>query len=339
MKQQGNGKRPPRLKGPQEPLNIPVDRIDAAGMLRHPSTDRTRLTMRQVRSRIYEGITVDVLNLDGAIVRHDPTLPLVLENVHSYTIAVHRGELGFSGESLATLLNRYTFAFPDSPVFGLRVSFEGGRMRLSGTLRRWVNVPFTIMGKPQVDKEGGIIIEAERIMVGKMRVAALMDLVKMRLESLVPPRSEYGVRVDGDTVRIDIPKLLPPPRFQVRVVDAIIGDGQLRVRLDDGIQSQAPAMIWPQSSSYTHLEGGDLLTGNILIKDLNMQLVSENEHQQLELSLQEYHRQSEAGFTVSRGGKMMVFIPPWATMEDREAGGASTPLIPVRTPVVPDHQA
>lgn len=117
-------------------------------------------------------------------------------------ITIASGTAFLSIDSLSKLLNS---KFGERGLQDIKVSNDKGQVKITGTAKKKMSVPFTIEGPVTLAPNGFIRLSTEKVQVAK--VPGLADLLGVKPDKLVGDGSVKGVKAEKDAILFD-PDLL-----------------------------------------------------------------------------------------------------------------------------------
>src|SRR5215831_7326824 len=121
------------------------------GLAKPPQAKRSTMSviqvdMRNVMYHYTDQVAIHILQLHGLVLPTQRARLPVLDDVQSFTLAIHFAEIAISTETLSTILNQYVFAAPDAPVKALAVTTAGSSIKVHGQLHARGDIPFETEG-------------------------------------------------------------------------------------------------------------------------------------------------------------------------------------------------
>lgn len=280
-----------------------------------PAADDTpievQVQMRNVRLHVDETTVLQIARLRGALVSTRGGHPPVFDDKHSFTVRIDSAQIALSMDSLTRLLNTYVFHYDGSPLKNLTVTADGQRLKLNGTVRKGVDLPFTIIADPSVDADGALRLRAHSIKTLGIPAKGLLTFFGVELENLVNLHGRTGMRVVEDTVVIAPSALVPPPRIEGRLQ-------AVRVEPTRVVQIFGPGSLLPlklpdrSMRNYMYYRGGTLRFGKLTMSDADLALIDASQKDPFDFYQDRYERQLVAGYsknTVAHGLK--VYMPDY----------------------------
>lgn len=270
------------------------------------------LAMHGVDLHVAPRVVLHVTQLVGQAVATQQDRPVTFDDKRSFTIRIATAEAGITLPDLGRLLNEYVFAYPRAPLFDLRVSRDGARLRLRGKLHKGGDVPFEILASLSTTAAGEIRIHPSSIRVAHVPAGGLLKLVGLRLDHLVNLAGSRGARVEGNDILLDVERMLPPPVMRGHLT-AVRADGdQIRLSFrDPALAAMVGEVTLPEAATnYLYFRGGTIRIGKLFMVHADLELVDETPEDPLDFSIDEYARQLVAGYvknTVAHG--LIVHVP------------------------------
>lgn len=305
---------------PDVPM-IPKDRVSTESPLTAVESGRraaqVAATFRNVHLRVAAGVTLEMRRVEGALIQARNGAPPTFDDPESFLLRVDAGEVAMTPASLTKLLNDYVFAYEGSPLEGIEVSIEEGRLKQTGTLKKGVSIPFSITAELSVTGAGHIRLHPAKISAAGIPSGRLMDLFGLELEDLIASNRAHGFRIENDDFLLDPERLLPSPAIRGQVTS-------VRLEKERIVQvfGSRRARVEPRAGNFMSYRGGVLRFGKLTMTDADMRLIDADPADPFDFSPPDYLKQLVAGYskTTSRGG-LRVYMPDY----DEAAGTALRP--------------
>jgi hypothetical protein len=260
--------------------------------------DSTWIEMRNVALHIDEQGLLRIERLRGQVLTGECRCPAVLDDPRSFTIRVTNGVVRLRGDDLASLLNNVVFAYRGAPLKKLRARFDGTAVVLSGTLRKGVDLPFSIWATPRLEPDGRVRMHPTRTRILGINGAALMKALGLHLDDLLNLEGARGAVVDRDDILLDPLEILPPPAIEGRLAwIGVEGDELVQRFAHTALDTVFERYIRPDSSApnFVYFRGGKLRFGKLEMSDTDLQIVDTDQSDPFDLYLAKYNRQLVAG--------------------------------------------
>jgi hypothetical protein len=259
--------------------------------------DSTWIEMRNVLLHIDDRGVIRIERLRGQVLT-DSGRPPVLDDAKSFRIRVTRGTTRLTGDDLASLLNSVVFAYDGAPLKNLKARMDGSAVILSGTLRKGVNLPFSITATPTLEPDGRVRMHPTRTRILGINGAALMKALGLQLDDLINLKKAHGAVVDGNDILLEPTQILPPPMIEARLESiGVVGDELVQTFVTTPLDSIFERYVRPDSSqaNFVYFRGGRLRFGKLEMIDTDLHIVDADQHDPFDLYLAQYNRQLVAG--------------------------------------------
>src|SRR4029079_14503772 len=101
--------------------------------------------------------------------------------------------------SLTTLLNGYVFAYEGAPLKKLEAAIADGHLKLSGTMHKLIDVPFSIVAEVSATNDGRIRMHPTSVKTVGIPSAGLMKMFGIELDEIIKVKQAPGVEIaDND---------------------------------------------------------------------------------------------------------------------------------------------
>jgi len=256
-------------------------------------TPAVQVDMRNVVYHFTDQVTVHILQLHGLVLPTQRERLPVLDDIQSFTFAIHFAEIAIGMDALSYVMNQYVFAAPDAPIKDVTVTTAGNSIKVQGKLHTKGDIPFETEGTAVATPEGHIRIHTHKVSVAHVSVKGLMDLLGLQIAQLINTDKVRGVRLDGNDLILDPALLLPPPRITGRVTEVQVqGDHILQVF---GTKPPAGATS-PYNGNYMAYRGAQLRFGKLTMSDTDLVLIDMDPQDPFDFFLEHYKEQLVAGY-------------------------------------------
>ncbi|HEY9722688.1 MAG TPA: hypothetical protein V6D47_11785 [Oscillatoriaceae cyanobacterium] len=270
----------------------------------------TRFLAHNVIYRLDPNVSMTLEDLNADVVLKDPSQPFVPANKNDYSILIHQAKVDKGPKSLAALMNNYVFAGPNAPIRNVSIKFVGNQIDMTGQMHKGVWVGFEMKGALTPTPDGKIAMTATEIKSLDVPVNGLMNLIGLKMSSLMTMDPSTGLTVQGNTIIMDLSKLYPPPRMMGRVTAVSISNNRLHITMDDGQAQPWPQLPVANPKSTMVMWGGDVLINNCLNLNAHMEILDATPQDPQIFALDRYRQQLEAGFVVpTMDGSMIAYTP------------------------------
>lgn len=258
-----------------------------------PPDHNVAVEMRNVHYHFSDSIIVDIRYLSGELVPTKGDLP-IFDDKESFTVQVASAEIAISPGSLASALNGYAFADADAPIKGVTVEIdEESRLKIKGKLHEKGDIPFEMLGRLTSTPDGKIRLHGDKVKALHVPVKGLMDLLGIKLATLIKTGKVRGVEVEGDDVILTPEDLLPPPHIAGKITIVRIERGQIVQVFGAGMEKKSHEM----AGNYMAYRGNQLRFGKLTMSDTEMVLIDMDPKDPFDFYLDHYKEQLVAGYT------------------------------------------
>ncbi len=141
------------------------------------------------------GAVFELSGFDADMVARGKASPLCFVR----TTEIKAGEVFVSSESLTHMFAR-KLSQSDSKLRDLKVETrDDGTAKLSGTMKKKLDVPFEIDGPVSTDGRN-LILQAKNIKAGKLPIKWLLGMMGQNLGKMLQSQNPAGVKANGDTL-------------------------------------------------------------------------------------------------------------------------------------------
>jgi hypothetical protein len=275
-----------------------------------PGLTTVQVQMRHTDFHVDSSIVLRIGYLRGELQPTSTEHPPYFDDKHSFTLRIDSARIAIAPALLGDLLNRYTFAYPDSPLRRLKLSVEKGQVRQQGTMR---GISFTIVGDLTLTPKGELHLHPNSIKAAGIGVGGLMKLFGLHLEKLVKLRGVRGVRIEKDEFYLSPAELLPPPLARGRVGAVEVTDTAvaLTFRPIDSAETIKPlAVPDPKAVNYMFYRGGVLRFGKLTMHDTDLLIVDAEPKDPFDFFLDHYNAQLVAGYEKNTPDHGLIVVMP-----------------------------
>ncbi|MGH7512956.1 MAG: hypothetical protein ACREOQ_08550 [Gemmatimonadales bacterium] len=276
-----------------------------------------QVQMRNVAFHVDSTIVLDIAYARGRLKRMAPDHPPYLDDKRSFVLALDTARIGISPAALSGLLNRYTFAYPGSPLRRLTITIEHGRLRQHGTMR---GISFDVVGDLSLTPEGELRLHPATIKAVGIKVGGLMKFFGLNLQKLVNTEHARGVRIEGDDFLLSPTRLLPPPAVEGRVGRVEVNDSQIVqiFRPAEGRAVDPLVLPIPKTPNYMFFCGGVLRFGKLTMDDTDLFIEDAAPEDPFDFWLDRYNDQLVGGGSRNtRDHGLIVEMPDFAKLGHR----------------------
>ena len=247
--------------------------------------------MRNVMYHFTAQIAILIPRLEGLLL---PTrrgdMPFFDDN-QSFILAIRSAEISITTDAMANVLNQHVFAADDSPLKEITITSQGNSLNLRGKVHSKGDVSFETEGTLSVNDTGEIRIHSDRIRAAHLPVKGLMDLLGVKIASLINTNKVEGVRVDRNDLIVNPEQILPPPRIRGRLTAVQLRGNEIVLYFG----AKAVASSKQPFQNYMAFHGARLKFGKLTMNDTDMVLIDMDTRDPFDFYLHHYKEQLVAG--------------------------------------------
>jgi hypothetical protein len=284
-------------------------RADSMPHTRVPQPPAVQVQLRNVAFHFDSTVVLRIRYLRGELRRRSADRPPDLDDKHSFVLGIDSARVAITPAALSDLLNRYTFAYPGSPLRQLTVTIEQGQLRQQGVMR---GIAFTVLGDLTLTPAGELRLHPSSIKAAGIGVGGLMKLFGIQLQKLVETRPARGVRIEGNDFLLSPTELLPPPRIGGQLVKVEVNDSEIVqiFRPPAGDSAHALALPRAAAANYMFFRGGALRFGKLTMADTDLLIVDASPADPFDFFLDHYNEQLVAGYSRNTADHGLIVTMP-----------------------------
>lgn len=225
---------------------------------------------------------------------NDPSAPVVFDDPTSFYLKPHDGEVVLTSRSLGALFNDHVFKFKGAPLKGLKLTTAPGRLTLSGQLFRSKWIPFVMKGPIKLEQGHLLLFTPNFVEVDGVEATKVLPAANVKLDELLKVEA-VGVKLIGNTIRLDAGLLFPPPRLDLTIREARLEARGLVLTFADGLKLSAP-QTRQNAKSYMIVKGGDVKFMRTMPVNVLLEMTSKAADEELDFCLYRYREQVAGGW-------------------------------------------
>ena len=224
-------------------------------------------------------------------------------------VRVDSSEVAVSPRSLSNLMNRHVFAYTGAPLKDIEVSIEAGHLKQTGTARKGVDVPFSLIAEVSVTSDGRIRLHPISMTVMGVQTAGLMKLLGIGPGGFITLKESSGMQIEGDDFLMSPDRMLPLPKFAGRLTGVRVEADRLVELFGPPPNTTAPVPPARPGFSFLSFRGGTMRFGRLTMTDTDLEIVGEAPDRALEFSVPHHRDQLVAGYAKStRNGGLVMHV-------------------------------
>ena len=290
-----------------------------------PNNDKQEGTvqtqMRNVTYHFSDTVVVEIKWLNGELVPLAKNEFPIFDDKDSFNLRISTAEIAIDSSNLANVLNSYVFARPHSPLTGLSILVEKGRLKVKGKLHDKGDLPFETEGILVPTADGKLRLHSEKIKAMHVPVKGLMDLFGIDLGGLIKEGKVPGVRAEENDLILDLEQILPPPHIEGKVVSVRI-DGDKVIQSFGGSDAKPVKNI--RGGNYMAYKNNRIRFNKLVMNDTDLILIDMDPSDPLDFYLEHYKEQLSAGYTkTTLNSGLRVFIKDFDKLHAAKASPVS----------------
>ena len=285
-----------------------------------PDPAPVHIQMKNVRLHVSPGVTLDVSHIRGLMISRTAGMPPVFDDQRSYVLQLESASISMSMESLQALMNNHVFAYEGSPLKAIKVTAEGDGLKMSGTLHKGVDVPFSTRVRVRASPDGRLELQSQSVKALGIPSKGLLDLFGLKLDDLVNLKNRRGIEINGNDIVIAPGEVLPPPEIRGRLAKVTMDHGRLIEVFDDGSAGRQKALVLPSPSArnYIYFGGGDIRFGKLTMHAADLQLIDADPKDVFDFDPAKYNDQLVAGYSKNTAsGGLKTYMPDYDDLRRR----------------------
>ena len=147
---------------------------------------RVHMQARHVDFHLLGDIVISADLMDGEM-RATPGKTISLDDRSSFTLVVRGATTRLSAQNLSALLNQYVLPRAESPIEHVELTFEGQTVRIKGTVRKLLPVPFEARATLSPTAAGDLRVHVIEFRAAGVVTKGFLDLLGIKLDQLAEP--------------------------------------------------------------------------------------------------------------------------------------------------------
>lgn len=258
------------------------------------------LTMRNVQFRFTNDVVVGIDRI-RATMKPTPTAGIVsFDDPASFDLEVTGASIRLTMPQAQTLMNERVFAYKGSNVHHIELAADGKQIVIRGTLTKGASIPFTMKGSLSMREGRWLAVDAKEIKIGAVGVTGLLKAIHVTMQAMIDPPSSGQVRVERNTILIDVLSELPPPHVHGVVTALDCCDSGIGLTLGAPAAASDSALRGIVSSAmsapnFIAIRRGSLRFGKMTMTDSELDLLDADPTDSFDFFLRDYQCQLAAG--------------------------------------------
>ncbi len=258
------------------------------------------LTMRNVQFRFTKDLAVGIDRIQAAMRPVAPADVVSFDDPASFELDVSGASVRLTLAQVQVLMNERIFAYPNANVRNLTLEANGKSLVIHGTLTKGATIPFTMEGEPSVREGRWLAVDAKEVKIGPVGVTGLLAALHISLSAMINVPANGQLRVQGNTILIDVLSVLPPPRIKATIASldcCAMGMGlqlgSAAAASDSALRAIVPSAM--ASPNFLAIRHGRIRFGKLTMVDSDLDLVDADARDPFDFYLRDYQCQLAAG--------------------------------------------
>lgn len=258
------------------------------------------LVMRNVQFRFTKDVVVGIDRIRAQMRPAPPADIVTFDDPSSFDLDVSGASVRLTIPQVEVLMNKRIFAFPNANVRNLTVEANGQDIVIHGSLSKGATIPFTMEGALSVRDGRFLAVETKEVKIGAVGVTGLLNALHIPLSAMINVPANGQVRVQGNTILIEVFAALPPPHIHGTIAGVqCCGQGLgLLIGTPAAASDSALRAIVPSamaSPNFLAIRRGKLRFGKLTMVDSDLDLIDADSRDPFDFYLTEYQCQLAAG--------------------------------------------
>jgi hypothetical protein len=257
----------------------------------------TEMSMRNVYFHVDDDILLRVRHMRGRIQDLAGKHLIVLDDKKRLELQMAFAEIALTADDLTTLLNRYVFGYPGSPLKQLVVKTSGKHIVQTGIMHKVIDIPFRMTAELSVTPDHKIRIHPIALEICGLNGFGLMRAVGTNLSKMMDLSGAKGATVQGNDILLDPLVILPPPKIEGEITSVYVeGDEIVQIFGDASSPGAAPLPPPVPAMNYIYFRGGVIRFGKLFMVQSDLEAVDADQSDPFNFYLDYYHTQLVAGY-------------------------------------------
>ncbi|HWG21269.1 MAG TPA: hypothetical protein VG225_12130 [Terracidiphilus sp.] len=284
----------------------PARQTPAANPQNAPSIE-----MANVLFRYSPDLTVLIVRLRGALLPTQGHSVPSFNDPASFVVGTDAAEMRMTTTQLSALMNSWLLRSPKAQLKNVRIAAEGNQLRIRGTMKKGLHIPFNSTADLAVTSDNRIRLTVRQVKAASLPVKGLMDTLGLSLDDLIGQKGLHGLSVDKDSFLIDPQTAFPPPQIRARLTSIRIAGQSLVLSFGQG----APALAHKEWKNYIYMRGGSIEYGREEMFDSDLAMIDSTPADPFEFYLKDYWCQIVNGTIKATPGKgLRIYVPDYSKL-------------------------
>ena len=223
----------------------------------------------------------------------------------SFVLEIDKGLINVKLADIANFLNND--ASNKAPLKNIKITSEGGQIRLEGTVHKVISLPVRLDGTLTPLPDGRLQYHLVKLDVLKVPVKGLLSLIHVGLDDLASKSQTPGVQIVDNDVFFDTQQLLPPPHIHGHITTVNATATDLSVIYGNAGTDEQSLAQW---HNFLRLSGGNLDFGKLTMHQVDLTMIDASKDPWFDLDLVNYQAQLVYGTTrMTEKAGLEIYMP------------------------------
>jgi len=280
---------------------------------RSSAVRNSALLARNVFFDFVDDIGFTIKDLAATLEPIKPGDPVIFDEVDSFVINIHRGEVLVTSKALSALFNKHILAYSPRPLNDMDVKTGENYLMARGGLKLWnwfpgIWLPATLGGKISITQENKLVYELDNVAALGIPLFGLLKTLGIKLTWLLSLERD-GAVLKPFSLELDHRTVFPMPRISGNVASVRLSEEGLHLTFADN-ENLEFAEVPVTDDSYLWLQSGDPKLFGVVVTNARVAVVAEDKSRPLRFNLYDYRKQTARGvITMLMDGTVIATIP------------------------------
>lgn len=292
-------------------LSLLLSSVVCSAQTNQPAPQKVGIEMANVLFRYSPTLSVTVVALRGGLVPTPGHSVPSFNDPASFIVGTDAAEIRMSAAQLTALMNTWLLRSPKAQLKAVRVQFAGEALRIRGTMKAGLHLPFDATSDLGLTADNRIRLTLRQVHAAKLPVKNLMDALGFSMENLISQKGLHGLSVDKNSFLIDPQTAFPPPQIRGRLSSVRIAGGSLVLSFGRG----KPRLNRNLSGNYIWMRGGRVEYGREQMLDTNLLMIDSTPADPFDFYLAQYWCQMVKGVIKAQPDQSLrVLVPDYSKL-------------------------
>jgi len=255
--------------------------------------------------------------LRGNMIRTHHDVNPTFDDPESFFLEIKTGVIRANIGDIGNFLNAGGVA--NSPLRNISLRADGDKIRLRGTLHKFISLPVELLGSVSATPDHRIQVHVTKLSVLKVPLKGLLGGLDIDISDLFHPKGIAGVEVSGNDIFFDTLKLLPPPHIHGQLSKVRVVSPDIEEIYGDAEEAVTRVEQW---RNFLRLSDGTIDFGKLTMHHVDLTMVDLSNDAWFDLDLNNYQNQLVNGYThMTPEAGLLIFMPDLDTLPKNSGSG------------------